>query len=569
MSVYRINLVEARTNVVDFVGDKQYNEYVCQNDRKKGSMMIQHNKFFKRFVTKTAGILALLVLVSMSMTACSSGEEISIEIPALYTYDMSEGQVKSQAEEIGCKKYEIHEDGSVSYLFSESGQNKAVELLEEKMVKSDKVRAEVYGDAAELTVNQDRTRYTLYSDASEGSFDHFYRLEALSYLYEGAYYQLVSGAPIGNVEVTVTIIDAATNEVLDNGCFSSWYAWINSNPGTDPFSEDATNAAFSQSGGDLPNDVSSDNTEEIETPPPAVSQYDNIQLNQPFSVGDIMEITLNSHEWNDQVLPSDTTGGYTFFEGEDGETYFIVHGTLKSPAGSSFDIDNCSEATITINDKYTFNARMKLEANDHTGFNASVKPLQTLNLVIFSSISDEVMAIAESVQVSFDIVTEEEALKYYYDDKYPHENYTITFMNDEEPTGGDNADTDATLALCELGKEYQEENGLYVTLNSFTVTEEEGYNSVRISYTVQNKTPDTKVLPGSFKLFFTDDTGEPQYGGFDYLFYGESDEREYEWKLLKSQEILVLEYNANDDDEGLDGAFFRNQPIDGALHWLP
>ena len=103
---------------------------------------------------------------------------------------MSEGQVKSQAEEIGCKKYEIHEDGSVSYLFSESGQNKAVELLEEKMAKSDKVRAEVYGDAAELTVNQDRTRYTLYSDASEGSFDHFYRLEALSYLYEGAYYHL-------------------------------------------------------------------------------------------------------------------------------------------------------------------------------------------------------------------------------------------------------------------------------------------------------------------------------------------------------------------------------------------
>ena len=250
--------------------------------------------------------------------------------------------------------------------------------------------------------------------------------------------------------MTVTIIDAATNEVLDNGCFSSWYAWINSNPGTDPFSEDATNAAFSQSGGDLPNDVSSDNTEEIETPPPAVSQHDNIQLKiKPFS-NTRSSVTLNSHEWNDQVLPSDTTGGYTFFEGEDGETYFIVHGTLKSLNGSSFDIDNCSEATITINDKYTFNARMKLEANDHTGFNASVKPLQTLNLVIFSSISDEVMAIAESVQVSFDIVTEEEALKYYYDDKYPHENYTITFMNDEEPTGGDNADTDATLALCEL-----------------------------------------------------------------------------------------------------------------------
>lgn len=531
--------------------------------------MIQSNKFFKRFVTKTVYILALLILLSMTMTACSSGEEISIEIPALFTYDMSENQVKSQAEEIGCKNYEIHDDGSVTYLFSSNGQDKAVELLEEKMARSDKTRIEIYGDTAELTVNQDRTRYTLYAEASENSFYLFDRLEAMSYLYEGAYYQLICGIPINDVEVTATIIDAATNEVLDTGYFSSWYAWVISNPGADFFSEDATDATFSKSGENLSNDVSSDNIGETETIPPVASQKDNIQLNQPFSVGEIMEITLNSYEWNDQVLPSDTTGGYTFFEGEDGETYFIVHGTLKSFASSSFDVDYCSEATITINEKYTFNARMKLESNDHTGFNGSVKPLQTLNLVIYSSISDEVMAIAETVQVSFDIVSEEEALKYFYDDKYPHENYIITFLNGEEPTVGDTAGNDITLPLCELGKEYQEENGLYVTLNSFTVTEEEGYNSVRISYTVQNKTPDTKILPGSFKLFFTDNTGEPQYGGFDYLFYGETDEREYEWKILKSQEILVLEYNANDDDEGLEGAFFRNQPIDSALHWLP
>lgn len=323
-----------------------------------------------------------------------------------------------------------------------------------------------------------------------------------------------------------------------------------------------------KSAGDVFVDLSNDNMKEPDTVP-AASQNDSIQLNQAFSVGEIMEITLNSYEWNDRVLPSDTSGFYSYLDSGEGETFFIVRGTLKSFAGNSFDIKYCSEATITINEKYIFNARMELESNDHTGFYGSVKPLQTLNLVIYGSISDEVMDVAENIQVNFSIVSDEEALKYFYDDKYPHENYTITFSNGQENSAGDAVNGDSISPVCELGTEYQEKNGLYVTLNSFTITEQEGYNSVRISYTVQNKTPDTKVLPGSFKLFFTDDTGEPQYGGFDYLFYGETDEREYEWKVLKTQDILVLEYNADDDDAGLEDAFFRDQPIDGALHWLP
>ena len=198
-----------------------------------------------------------------------------------------------------------------------------------------------------------------------------------------------------------------------------------------------------------------------------------------------------------------------------------------------------------------------------------MKPLQTLNLVIYGAISDEVKNIAETVQVNFSVVSDEEALKYFYDDRYPHENYTITFFPGQESSAVGTVVNEGVSPVCEVGTEYQEDNGLFVTLNSFSITEQEGYNIVRISYTVRNNTPDTKVMPGSFKLFFTDGTGEPQYGGFDYLFYGESDEREYEWKVLKTQEILALEYNANDDDAGLDGAFFRDQPIDGALHWIP
>lgn len=65
-------------------------------------------------------------------------------------------------------------------------------------------------------------------------------------------------------------------------------------------------------------------------------------MNEAFMVGEIMEITLNSYEWNDRVVPSDTSGGYLYLEGE------------------------------------------------------------------------------------------EEALQYFYDDRYPHENYTITFFSEQE-----------------------------------------------------------------------------------------------------------------------------------------
>ncbi len=120
----------------------------------------------------------------------------------------------------------------------------------------------------------------------------------------------------------------------------------------------------------------------------------------------------------------------------------------------------------------------------------------------------------------------------------------------------------------EIGKSYTDKNGLTVTLNSYTITEYEGYYSYSINYTIENKVPDSKLMPGSFKLFFTDKTGENQYGGFNYLYYGEKSTRSYTWKVLKTQTVLILEYNADDEDAGLQGAFFRDEPIKDTMHWV-
>ena len=121
-----------------------------------------------------------------------------------------------------------------------------------------------------------------------------------------------------------------------------------------------------------------------------------------------------------------------------------------------------------------------------------------------------------------------------------------------------------TITLHEIGKSYTEKDGLTITLNSYTITEYEGYYAYTINYTIKNEVQNSKKLPGTFKLFFADGTGENQYGAFDYLYYGDYSTRTYTWKVLKNQTVLILEYNADSQD-----GFFRDTPSKNSLHWLP
>ncbi len=123
------------------------------------------------------------------------------------------------------------------------------------------------------------------------------------------------------------------------------------------------------------------------------------------------------------------------------------------------------------------------------------------------------------------------------------------------------------LNMNEIGKPYTDSNGLTVTVNSFTKAEAAGYTSYTVNYTLRNQVPDSKLTEGSFKLFFEGNSGEPQYGGFNYMYYGDVISKSYTWKVLNSQKVLVLEYNS-DAASGLSGSFFRNTPKEDALHWV-
>lgn len=84
---------------------------------------------------------------------------------------------------------------------------------------------------------------------------------------------------------------------------------------------------------------------------------------------------------------------------------------------------------MTINEKYKFPVTLELEENDGKSFYGNAKPLQTLNLIVYASVSDELYETCENIQITMDIVNDESKLGYFYDEKYPHDSFTISFDN--------------------------------------------------------------------------------------------------------------------------------------------
>ena len=103
------------------------------------------------------------------------------------------------------------------------------------------------------------------------------------------------------------------------------------------------------------------------------------------------------------------------------------------------------------------------------------------------------------------------------------------------------------------------DNNLTVTMRSITVEEKIGSKVLSITYNQLNATVDKKIDEGSFKVFFTDGSSEPQYGGFGTFFPGDTRDRTHSFEFLKAKEILAIEYNAG---------FFSKSFDSKKLNWV-
>ena len=116
------------------------------------------------------------------------------------------------------------------------------------------------------------------------------------------------------------------------------------------------------------------------------------------------------------------------------------------------------------------------------------------------------------------------------------------------------------FVFCEPGTFYEGLDRLHVKIISFQKSEYEGYYLYRLTYTLKNEVPDSATCEGMFRIHMADGTFIPQYGFFNDLFYKESRNFIYEWRILKNQEPVLLEYVPFDmgQDQGI---------LEDALHW--
>ncbi len=159
---------------------------------------------------------------------------------------------------------------------------------------------------------------------------------------------------------------------------------------------------------------------------------DSITLGQKVVIEDILEFTVHSCGWEEEILPSNTEGVYSYKADEEDETYLVLRGTFTNLNGNSYDIGDIQDSEILINGKYTFHMYMDAEEPDGTGFIGDTKPLQTVNLVIYASVSDGVKDIFESATITLNILNDPEKTTYFFDAEDECRNtYTIELVKSQ------------------------------------------------------------------------------------------------------------------------------------------
>ena len=163
------------------------------------------------------------------------------------------------------------------------------------------------------------------------------------------------------------------------------------------------------------------------TPNSFASPTKTLELNETITVGNTMELTLESVEWVDEVLPSVTDDSYTYYKDKEGETYFVIRGTVKNLCGEVTNLDNrLFLGEMLVNGTYKSDLQADEENSEGTGFSGYIKPLQTANVVFFASVSDGVYELAEDVTVTMKLMNDAEyANEYFRENKHPHDVYVL------------------------------------------------------------------------------------------------------------------------------------------------
>lgn len=382
-------------------------------------------------------VLTLLVFLSISLVACGNSADqklgnesnttksdnnadvdnndsnsievdenlltVDITLPSSFFEGMTEEEIISNVEKEGYLSTRVNSDGSVTHTMTKAKRN---EKLKDMKVTIDETIVELLeGDDrvesfVKIDYNNNLSKVDIYVDPDIYSeWDSMY---AIQFYLLGSFYQRFDGVPPEELDVVVNFINDRSGDVLKSSSYRSWTDNMNGN------------------------NLVVNNTEDTSSNTGSITPK-KIKLNETVTIGDLMEITITDSEWVETILPSNTSGMYSYYDDEDGEKYFVIRGKLKNNGSEDLDIQWINDSEIVLNGTYKFTANMELESNDGSDFYGSAKPLQTLNLLIYASVSDEAYEIWESIDVTMKILSDGEYANNFFDEDYPHEILNISF----------------------------------------------------------------------------------------------------------------------------------------------
>lgn len=117
-----------------------------------------------------------------------------------------------------------------------------------------------------------------------------------------------------------------------------------------------------------------------------------------FNPGDMitsdkMEVTINTIEFTQDVLPDVIDTFYTHYEADDGEVYIHIDADVKNLSKKDLDCDEILTATANYNDGYTYKGQAIVE-DKITGFTyasiTSIEPLKTQGMRFIINCPEEV-----------------------------------------------------------------------------------------------------------------------------------------------------------------------------------
>lgn len=120
------------------------------------------------------------------------------------------------------------------------------------------------------------------------------------------------------------------------------------------------------------------------------NKINSISLGETVTIDNLVEFTITEGNFEETILPSDTSRAYSYINDEPNTIYYVLKGTIKNLSSNTISTEFCTENSFTFNDNYNYTGTFEVEDNDGRGFGSSVTPLSSMPICIFVSVPYEI-----------------------------------------------------------------------------------------------------------------------------------------------------------------------------------